>query len=30
LTYNLDGTDRSADVSAFTRELYGSDAVYTP
>ncbi|MFH8410237.1 endo-beta-N-acetylglucosaminidase H [Streptomyces sp. NPDC018019] len=30
LTYNLDGTDRSADVSAFTRELYGSNAVYTP
>ncbi|MEV0965259.1 MULTISPECIES: endo-beta-N-acetylglucosaminidase H [unclassified Streptomyces] len=30
LTYDLDGTDRSADVSAFTRELYGSDAVYTP
>ncbi|WP_199831043.1 endo-beta-N-acetylglucosaminidase H [Streptomyces sp. NBRC 110028] len=30
LTYNLDGADRSADVSAFTRELYGSDAVYTP
>ncbi len=30
LTYNLDATDRSADVSAFTRELYGSDAVYTP
>lgn len=28
LTYNLDGSDRSADVSAFTRELYGSDAVY--
>ncbi|MFD4646605.1 endo-beta-N-acetylglucosaminidase H [Streptomyces sp. NPDC058441] len=30
LTYNLDGADRSADVSAFTRELYGRDAVYTP
>jgi hypothetical protein len=30
LTYNLDGADRSADVSAFTRQLYGSDAVYTP
>ncbi|MBM7440973.1 endo-beta-N-acetylglucosaminidase H [Streptomyces sp. HB132] len=30
LTYNLDGSDRSADVSAFTRQLYGSDAVYTP
>lgn len=30
LTYNLDGADRSADVSAFTRELYGSDAVHTP
>ncbi|MDH6628599.1 hypothetical protein M2271_006432 [Streptomyces sp. LBL] len=30
LTYNLDGADRSAAVSAFTRELYGSDAHYTP
>ncbi|WP_399934967.1 endo-beta-N-acetylglucosaminidase H [Streptomyces kanamyceticus] len=30
LTYNLDGADRSSDVSAFTRELYGSDARYTP
>lgn len=30
LTYNLDGSDRSADVSAFTRQLYGSDARYTP
>ncbi|WP_413755799.1 endo-beta-N-acetylglucosaminidase H [Streptomyces sp. MMBL 11-3] len=30
LTYNLDGADRSADVSAFTRELYGSAAVHTP
>ncbi|CAM5643263.1 Endo-beta-N-acetylglucosaminidase H [Streptomyces alboniger] len=30
LTYNLDGADRSADVSAFTRELYGSDAVHKP
>jgi hypothetical protein len=30
LTYNLDGADRSADVSAFTRVLYGSDAHYTP
>lgn len=30
LTYNLDGADRSADVSAFTRQLYGSDARYTP
>ncbi|GFH38413.1 endo-beta-N-acetylglucosaminidase H [Streptomyces pacificus] len=30
LTYDLDGADRSADISAFTRELYGSDAVYTP
>ncbi|MFJ2827081.1 endo-beta-N-acetylglucosaminidase H [Streptomyces sp. NPDC087263] len=30
LTYNLDGANRSADVSAFTRGLYGSDAVYTP
>ncbi|MCI3220767.1 endo-beta-N-acetylglucosaminidase H [Streptomyces sp. NP-1717] len=29
LTYNLDGADRSADVSAFTRQLYGSDAIYT-
>ncbi|MFE5022824.1 endo-beta-N-acetylglucosaminidase H [Streptomyces sp. NPDC056656] len=28
LTYNLDGTDRTADVSAFTRQLYGSDAVF--
>ncbi|MFG2679753.1 endo-beta-N-acetylglucosaminidase H [Streptomyces sp. NPDC048392] len=30
LTYNLDGTDRSSDLSAFTRELYGSEAVYAP
>ncbi|ROQ73371.1 glycosyl hydrolase family 18 (putative chitinase) [Streptomyces sp. CEV 2-1] len=30
LTYDLDGADRSADVSAFTRELYGSDADFTP
>ncbi|MFD3482209.1 endo-beta-N-acetylglucosaminidase H [Streptomyces sp. NPDC058665] len=30
LTYNLNGADRSADVSAFTRQLYGSDARYTP
>ncbi|MDQ1040852.1 hypothetical protein QFZ75_007268 [Streptomyces sp. V3I8] len=30
LTYNLDGADRSADISAFTRELYGSAAAYTP
>ncbi|MEU6120430.1 endo-beta-N-acetylglucosaminidase H [Streptomyces sp. NPDC047123] len=30
LTYNLDGNDRSADVSAFTKELYGSAAVYKP
>nr|BAN59992.2 endo-beta-N-acetylglucosaminidase H [eukaryotic synthetic construct] len=30
LTYNLDGGDRTADVSAFTRELYGSEAVRTP
>ncbi|MER7970268.1 endo-beta-N-acetylglucosaminidase H [Streptomyces sp. NPDC096080] len=30
LTYNLDAANRSADVSAFTRELYGSDATYTP
>ncbi|MGW1214753.1 endo-beta-N-acetylglucosaminidase H [Streptomyces sp. NPDC002499] len=30
LTYNLDGANRTADVSAFTRELYGSDARYTP
>ncbi|KUF13270.1 MULTISPECIES: endo-beta-N-acetylglucosaminidase H [Streptomyces] len=30
LTYNLNGADRSAEISAFTRELYGSDAVYKP
>ncbi|GAA0594090.1 endo-beta-N-acetylglucosaminidase H [Streptomyces crystallinus] len=30
LTYNLDGSDRHTYVSAFTRQLYGSDAVYTP
>ncbi|MFH8469112.1 endo-beta-N-acetylglucosaminidase H [Streptomyces sp. NPDC017991] len=30
LTYNLNGTDRSADISAFTRELYGTAAVHTP
>jgi hypothetical protein len=30
LTYNLNGADRSTDISAFTRELYGSAAVYTP
>ncbi|MFJ2264510.1 endo-beta-N-acetylglucosaminidase H [Streptomyces sp. NPDC087844] len=30
LTYNLDGANRSADISAFTKELYGSAAVYTP
>ncbi|MGC5561843.1 endo-beta-N-acetylglucosaminidase H [Streptomyces sp. FR-108] len=30
LTYNLNGADRSADISAFTRELYGSAAVYAP
>ncbi|MEV3854308.1 endo-beta-N-acetylglucosaminidase H [Streptomyces sp. NPDC050095] len=30
LTYNLDGANRSADVSAFSRELYGRNAVYTP
>jgi hypothetical protein len=30
LTYNLDAADRSADVSAFTKELYGSAATYTP
>ncbi|QKW05161.1 chitinase [Streptomyces sp. NA04227] len=30
LTYNLDGSDREDYLSSFTRELYGSDAVYTP
>ncbi|MGW7352131.1 endo-beta-N-acetylglucosaminidase H [Streptomyces sp. NPDC054784] len=30
LTYNLDGSDRGGYVSSFTRELYGSDAVYKP
>ncbi|MEU3500577.1 endo-beta-N-acetylglucosaminidase H [Streptomyces hundungensis] len=30
LTYNLDGLDRHTYVSAFTQQLYGSDAVYTP
>ena len=30
LTYNLDGSDRHTYISAFTRQLYGSDAVYTP
>ncbi|MER5562029.1 chitinase [Streptomyces sp. CB01201] len=30
LTYNLDGTDRHTYLSGITRELYGSDAVYTP
>lgn len=30
LTYNLDGSDQHAYISSFTRELYGSDAVYTP
>ncbi|WP_424216848.1 endo-beta-N-acetylglucosaminidase H (plasmid) [Streptomyces sp. BI20] len=30
LTYNLDGADRSAYVSSFTRELYGSATRYTP
>ncbi|WP_330177562.1 endo-beta-N-acetylglucosaminidase family protein [Streptomyces sp. NBC_01498] len=30
LTYNLDGADRTADISAFTRQLYGGDAVRTP
>ncbi|ANZ20652.1 mannosyl-glycoprotein endo-beta-N-acetylglucosaminidase [Streptomyces noursei ATCC 11455] len=30
LTYNLDGSDRHDYISGFTRELYGSDAVYTP
>ncbi|PKV83338.1 endo-beta-N-acetylglucosaminidase H [Streptomyces sp. TLI_146] len=30
LTYNLDGSDRHTYVTAFTRQLYGSDAVYTP
>jgi hypothetical protein len=30
LTYNLDGNDRHEDVSSFTKELYGSEAVYKP
>ncbi|AXK36608.1 chitinase [Streptomyces armeniacus] len=30
LTYNLDGSNRQDDVSSFTKELYGSDAVYKP
>lgn len=30
LTYNLDASDRHTYISAFTRQLYGSDAVYTP
>ncbi|MFI5801359.1 endo-beta-N-acetylglucosaminidase H [Streptomyces sp. NPDC051561] len=30
LTYNLDGADRRGYVSGFTKELYGSAAVYTP
>lgn len=30
LTYNLDGADRHTYISSFTRQLYGSDAVYTP
>ncbi|MFD9484338.1 endo-beta-N-acetylglucosaminidase H [Streptomyces sp. NPDC059991] len=30
LTYNLDASDRHTYVSTFTRQLYGSDAVYTP
>uniref|UniRef100_A0AAU2UW44 Endo-beta-N-acetylglucosaminidase family protein n=1 Tax=Streptomyces sp. NBC_00003 TaxID=2903608 RepID=A0AAU2UW44_9ACTN len=30
LTYNLDGSDRHTYISSFTRQLYGSDAVYTP
>ncbi|GAA0652450.1 endo-beta-N-acetylglucosaminidase family protein [Kutzneria viridogrisea] len=29
LTYNLDGSDRHDYISSFTRELYGSEAVYT-
>ncbi|MEU9125671.1 endo-beta-N-acetylglucosaminidase H [Streptomyces sp. NPDC048506] len=30
LTYNLNGSDQHDYISSFTRELYGSDAVYTP
>ncbi|MFF2809128.1 endo-beta-N-acetylglucosaminidase H [Streptomyces sp. NPDC058000] len=30
LTYDLDGSDQHDYISGFTRELYGSDAVYTP
>ncbi|MGW1867082.1 endo-beta-N-acetylglucosaminidase H [Streptomyces mauvecolor] len=30
LTYNLDGSDRHTYISGFTKQLYGSDAVYTP
>ncbi|MGW2813576.1 endo-beta-N-acetylglucosaminidase H [Streptomyces sp. NPDC001415] len=30
LTYNLDGSDRHTYISSFTKQLYGSDAVYTP
>ncbi|MFI0977540.1 endo-beta-N-acetylglucosaminidase H [Streptomyces sp. NPDC021093] len=30
LTYNLDGSDRHTYVSGFTKELYASEAVYTP
>ncbi|MCX5206379.1 endo-beta-N-acetylglucosaminidase family protein [Streptomyces sp. NBC_00237] len=30
LTYNLDGSNRQSYVSGFTKELYGSTAVYTP
>ncbi len=30
LTYNLDGSDQHTYISSFTKELYGSDAVYTP
>lgn len=30
LTYDLDGSDRHDYLSSFTKELYGSDAVYTP
>ncbi|MFF0742946.1 endo-beta-N-acetylglucosaminidase H [Streptomyces sp. NPDC004111] len=30
LTYNLDGANRQSYVSGFTKELYGSTAVYTP
>ncbi|MFF0622326.1 endo-beta-N-acetylglucosaminidase H [Streptomyces sp. NPDC004296] len=30
LTYDLDGSDQHDYISGFTKELYGSDAVYTP